>query len=871
MNKINWKSVLPHVIAVVLFLVISLAYNSALLNGNRLVSHDDTMYQGAAKEIQDHRQKEGEEALWTNNMFSGMPAYTISYAPSNNWLGKIFSSIITIIPLPASHFFWAMLCFYIMLCTFGFKPYASFIGAVAYGFCSYNIGIITAGHYAKMWAIAFFPLIIGGINLIFRKKYLWGTLVAGIAMNFEILVNHPQMTYYYFVFFLSLFMIYLFVEALVKREIKHAFIASALTVLAIGVGVLANSNKLLPTQEYTKYSTRGKSDLKQNAEVSDQTSGLDRSYIVAYSSGKDDVYSFLVPNYKGYNSGTRLVDDKTALEVIGKDRRKMEETEIALANSAGVIFSTYWGDTDLAAGGVYSSVIIFALFLLAFIFVKKPVKWIFIPAFLVTVMLSWGKNYMGFTNIFIDNFPMYNKFRAVNSIIVVAAFCVPLLASFLIARLINEPEFLEKNVTQKFKNKHLLVAGLGAILVTLLLMFATPTLFQSFLKAKATVDQAGNVISESTLITEMVKAQGGGEKDAYNIISTIEKARIAIFRADVLRSFLFLLVASVFIALYAFRKIKWPVMIGALAVLVLVDVWSYDARFLNKDTKSGDEKIFQPVTTVSKKFKPSVADQSILNDPSLHKRVLNISRGVSAFNDGTTSYYHQSIGGYSGAKLKKYQELIERGIYPDLNKVFSGDQSKMDSLMSTAGVLNMLNTKYFIYDPEAPPIPNRHANGAAWTVGNVRVVADADAEIGALKDLNTKTTVVMTKEFEGKANLQSIRPDSTASIKITSLSPRVLEYEFNSSKDQLAVFSEIYYPAGWKATIDGNPAEILRVNYVLRALSVPKGKHTISFVFEPESFRKGELYSMIANFILLLILAGAVIVEVRKQKQQPHP
>jgi len=866
MNKINWKALLPHFIAVALFLALALFYNSALLDGNRLVSHDDTMYRGAAKEIIDYRNAEGEEALWTNNMFSGMPAYTISHQQKNNFIGRIFYTFSKTIPIPASHMFLAMLCFYIMLCTFGFKPYAAIIGAISYGFCSYNLGIIVAGHYAKMWAIAVFPLIIAGINMVFKKQYLWGAVVTVVAMNIEVMVNHPQMTYYYFVFFLSLFLLYLFINAIIKKEIKHAIISSAIIMGALGLGVMGNSNKLLITQEYTQYSTRGKSDLTQTFSSADKTDGLDRSYIVGYSSGKDDIYSFLVPNYKGSNSGVQLISNKVAKEAMGKDAQLVGQTEGLVYQNYGEIIETYWGGTDLAGAGIYCSVLIFALFLLSFLFIKDPIKWIIIPAFLITLFLSWGKNYMGFSNFFIDNFPMYNKFRAVNSIIIVITFCIPLMASFMIARLANEPEYLEKKSLGKYKIKHALVGGLGAICLILLAMYAMPTAFQSFFKPAHMVDKLGQIMTEKEIISQALGTQKVDDATINSVINSIEAGRIAIFKADVLRSLIVMLLGTIAIALYAFKVYNWKIMLALVGAIILVDVWQYGQGILSKNTiGGGGEKIFQMPKSAEKKFSPTVADNMILQDISIHKRVLNLA--VSPFNDGTTSYFHQSLGGYSGAKLKKYQELVEKGIYPDINRVFGGKTDKIDSLLSTAGVLNMLNTKYFIFDPNSAPLPNRFANGAAWTVADVQFVENSDAELVGLKNINTKTQALVDDDFKADINTTNIRPDSTASITIKQLTPKYIEYEYNSTEDQLAVFSEIYYPAGWKATIDGSDAKIIKVNYVLRGLSVPKGKHKIEFSFEPSSYKKGELLSLISSIILLLLVAGAAFLSFKKYKK----
>jgi hypothetical protein len=825
-----------------------------LLEGKRLVSYDDSMFIGSSKAIADYDKENEDVPLWTNSVFSGMPTYLIGYGPKNNLIAKVFSAFATAVPIPANQMFWAMFGFYIMLLTFGFKPYASAVGAIAYGFCSYNIGIVTAGHYAKLWAIAFFPLIVAGINLLFKKKYLWGALLVGVATSVEILVNHPQMTYYYFVFFLSLYLIYLFVDALLKKEFKHALIASVLTVGMMLVGIASNANRLIPTNEYTAYSTRGKSDLKQGGD------GLKKDYIVGYSSGKDDIFSFLVPNYKGPKSGVQLVENPIAKETLGKDRNLVGQTEGLIYQNYGEIIEQYWGGTDVAGGGIYCSVIIFVLFLLGFIFVKHPIKWIIIPGFLATLLLSWGKNYMGFTSFFIDYFPMYNKFRAVNSIIIVITFCIPLLASFMLARLVNEPEFLEKPSLGKYKNKHILVGGLGLILIILLAMYAIPNAFQSFTKPAHLVDQVNKVMTEKEIITEALTTQKADDQTIYKVISDVEKGRISIFRADVLRSFIILLLGSVLLALYAFKFIKWPIMIGGIALIVLIDVWDYDSRYLN-------QKNFKEPKESKKEFAMTYADKIIVNDPALHKRVLNLS--VSPFNDATTSYYHQSLGGYHGAKIKRYQELIENHIYPEINRVFAGTSpAKIDSLLSTAQVLNMLDTKYFIFDPNSPPLTNPYANGAAWTISNVQFVENADVEISALKTINTKTTAVIDQKFKDKIKTETLKLDTTAKITMTLYTLGRAEYDYYSSQDQVAVFSEIYYPAGWKAYIDGTEADIVRANYVLRALFVPKGKHKIEFVFEPASFKKGETYSLIASSILVLLLLGGIGLEIKKRSKK---
>lgn len=869
MKPIDWKKLTPHLVAILIFLLISIIYNSPLLDGKRLVAGDDTQFRGASKDIVDFREKEGKDPLWTNNMFGGMPDYTISFQTKNNFISNIYRPVMSVFPVPVGYMFFAMLGFYVMLIAFGFKPYASAIGAIAYGLCSYNIGVVTAGHYAKYGAIAFFPFIVTGVHIVFQKKnYFWGAALVGLATTLELVTNHPQMTYYYFVFFLSAFLIYHFVKAIIAKEIKHALISAAIVGVMIVAGGAANANRLLPTSEYTAYSTRGGSELKKNVDQADQTGGLPRSYIVGYSSGTDDFMAFLVPNYKGPNSG-QLVENPVAKETMGKNRQLVSQVESVTYNNYQELVDQYWGGADSYIP-VYSGVLIFVLFLLGFVFVKHPIKWVIIPGFLITLMLSWGKNYMGFTNFFIDNFPLYNKFRAVNSIIIVVTFCIPLLASFLIARLVNEKEFLEEKSIGKYKKKHALVAGLGFVVVLLLAMYVSPRTFQSFTKPSHYNEIAKKDMTEIKLINEAVTTAMLGdvpiekvdeatkaeiEKTINTVISSMEEARIAIFKKDILRSLLILILGGVVLSLYAFKKVNWQILVGVLGLLILADVWDHDSRYLNSKNFVDKKKA---------NFVATNADNMILADKGPHHRVMNLS--VNTFNDATTSYFHKSLGGYSGAKMGRYQELITGYIRPELNQIYASQGRGLDSILPNLQVLNMLNTKYFIFDPNSAPLMNPFANGPVWIVNQIELVDDADGEIEGLSKFDLKKVAVVDKNFKDQIKTATTVRDSNASVILTNHTANSATYDFKSNTDQYLVFSEIYYPLGWNVYVDGTKAEYFRADYILRAMYMPKGTHKIEFMFEPATYKKAETYSLLGSIVVIGVIGLAGFMEYRRRK-----
>ncbi len=830
--KIDWKKAVPHLIAVGVFLVISVAMSLPAFEGKVLSAHDDLQYRGSAKEVQDYREQFGKEPLWTNSMFGGMPSYLITFKPEGNFIEKfIFPLLNEGLPRPANSIFVALLSFYIMLLTFKLNSWSSMLGALGFGLTTYHFIILGAGHFNKMVAISFIPLVVAGINLFFDKQYIPGAIITGLGMSFEMLGNHPQMTYYYFSFFISIYLIYRLVDAIIKKQVVHGLIASAGIALMLIIGGITTANRLLPVNEYTPYSTRGKSELVKHKENSDQTDGLDKSYIVGYSYGKGDIFSMWIPNFKGPKNGL-LYDNPIAKEAVKGNEREVLKS-----------FDQYWGGQDASGGALYSGAIIFFLFVLGIFIVQNPIKYIVLFSVIITLLLSWGKNFMGLTELFINHFPLYNKFRAVNSILVVMEFSVPLLAAMALYEFMNKKDYFQQTLKiagndSKVKNEYVFygIAGLTGGLA--LIGYLMPGLLQSYF-------QPGEVEE----ITNALKNQGAGDTDINRMLSIIETARMAIFKADAIRSAILIFLGAGLMWAYAKQKITTTTLAAGLIIITIGDLYTVNGRYLNEKNYRKPNELIRPTT----------ANNSILQDKDPNFRVANLS--VSTFNDGITSYFHKSIGGYHGAKMERYQELIEFGIMPDLNKIFQSKATTAEQIMEvfrSMQITNMLNTKYYIFSAEQPALPNPYAFGNAWTVSNIVWVNNADEELDALQQHNLRETAIIDKRFESILSGFSPQKDSTVSIKLTSYQPNNLIYEFNASSDQIVVFSEIFYDKGWNAYIDDVATDHFRVNYVLRGLKVPAGKHTIEFDFAPASYAKGVMISKISSGILLLILVGGI-------------
>ncbi|MDA3780414.1 MAG: hypothetical protein PF487_09395 [Bacteroidales bacterium] len=791
-----------HLIAIIAFILISYAYFSPLLEGKVIQQGDKTTFLGMSKEVRDFRDNTGEEALWTNSMFGGMPTYLISTKYPSNLIKKI-DGFLKFGARPASQLFLCLLGFYIALLIFKVDPWLSIIGAVAFAFSSYFFIIIAAGHNSKAIAIAYMAPIIAGVYLTYRKKILLGAAVTAIFLALQLLANHLQITYYTLIIIL-IFGIYELIYTIKEKSFNNFIKTSSVLLVAVLLAAASNFSRIYTTYEYGKHSIRGKSELTHNAD--NKTSGLDKDYATAWSYGIDETLTLLIPNFKGGASGGTVGTNSASYDFF----KQMQGARYA--KQVIKQLPLYWGSQPFTSGPVYVGAIIFFLFVLGIYIVDKKVKWWLLTATILSVLLAWGHNLNWLTNLFLDYFPGYNKFRTVSMTLVIAQFTIPLLGLLALKNVFSGNIDKDK-ILKAIKNSFYITGGIT-------LFFAIfPGLFFNF---SAESDQ-------------QYIAQG-----AQGFVDALREDRQSLLQADAVRSLIF--IALSFAVVYAFlsKKLTRNIAMLALFALIITDMWSVNKRYLNNDNFISKREAKTP-------FKPTQANKLILQDKDPNFRVLNLT--VSTFNDASTSYFHKSIGGYHGAKMKRYQEIINYHI------------SK-----NNMRVLNMLNTKYFIVpdksknrSPQVQKNPN--ALGNAWFVKDYSLVADADAEIEALYDFDPKTEAIVDKRFDKLLDSKSLQYDSTAGISLVDYKPNILIYKSSSETKQLAVFSEIYYPKGWKAYIDNKPAEYLRANYILRAMIIPEGNHEIEFKFKPKSYFVGNKVSLTASSILLLLLLGVIIYE----------
>lgn len=822
------KKYLPHLIALAAFLVLTFAYFAPLFSGKELKQTDINNWKGMSQEIIEFKEKTGEQTLWTNSMFGGMPAYQISVVYSANLLRYIDTIVTFGLPTPAKYVFLFMIGFYFLLITMKVDSRLSILGAIAFAFSSYFLIVIEAGHNSKAHAIGYMAPIIAGILITYQGRLLLGAAITGLALGLQLYANHLQITYYTMMMAVLL-VITLLYSAVKEKRISDFAKASGLLIVAAVLAFAANITNLLATQEYGKYSTRGPSDLTANKE--NQTSGLDRDYITDWSYGIGESLTLLVPDFKGGASEAISENHKDALNKVDPNFRQYVSG-----------FSSYFGDQPFVSGPTYAGAIIILLFVIGLFIVRGPVKWWLLSATVLSLLLSWGRNFMGFTNFFLDNLPGYDKFRAVAMILVIAEFTLPLLAVLAIDQLLRENEAF-KAYGKKVIIAISIVAGLT------LLIAVSPGTFTTFYTP-----------NEYDRVAEQLKGQQGGSQMLDQFFDAVTQARQEIVTSDAMRSFGFILIASILIYTYIRFRYNKQILVFGLILLVTMDLLSVDRRYLSSDD-------FVRVGKNSAPFAMTQADQMIKQDTSTY-RVLNLT--VSTFNDASTSYYHQSIGGYHGAKLKRYKELIDYRLTKEIAAITTAMQSRdtaMQQTMNSQPTLNMLNAKYVIYNPEAPPFMNSGALGNAWFVGDLQFVPNADAEIAALDKLDTRTSAVADEKYKSIAGTAN-PVDSASTIRLVSYRPNHLTYSTNTNSEQIAVFSEIYYDKGWNVYVDGKKADYFRVNYVLRAMRVPQGKHTIEWKFEPEVYAKGEKISFAGSLLLILMCAGTAFIEYRKSKQQ---
>ena len=829
------KKCLPDAIVIALFAVISFAYFLVPVSqGKILFRHDSQAGVGMGQELTEYEQRTGEVTRWTNSLFSGMPTYQISPAySSTDGLSAVMAAYHLWLPDYVWFLFAYLLGFYILLRAFNFRQSLAALGSILWAFSSYFLIIIAAGHLWKVMALAYLPPMIGGVVLAYRGKYLWSFIVTAVFTAFEVKANHVQMTYYYL--FIVLFMVIAYlVQAIREKRLQHFLKASGVLIAAGLIGVTINISNLYHTWEYQKESMRGKSELTKANSANQTSAGLDRDYITQWSYGVDETLTLLVPDAKG-GASVPLSQNATAM---AKANPEVQNMLPQLYEAVPQYFGTQPG----TSGPVYVGAFVLFLFVLGLFIVKTPLKWALLAATILSVLLSWGHNFMGFTNFFLDYVPMYAKFRTVASILVIAEFTIPLLAALALKRIVDEPTVLTKNM--KFVYASLaLTAGVA------LVMALMPSMMGPF-------------ISEQE--RQMLSGIQGMTPDVQNMmLSSIATMRAAMVSADAWRSIIVIIIGVAMLLLFKAQKIKAIYLIVGISALCLIDLWQVDKRYLN-------DEMFVPKSERDTPQEATATDIEILKDKSLSYRVLNFSSG--AFNENTTSYFHKSIGGYHPAKLRRYQEMIDKYIAPEMQAGMQAIVSKGGVMSEVDGrklfpVLNMLNAKYFVVPLQGnatTSIQNPYAQGNGWFVDKLTYVADANAEYAEVGKIDVSHEAVADKKFEAVLG-QTAANDSTASVVLTKYEPNSLTYTINSAKGGVVVFSEIYYP-GWTATIDGQPAELGRVNYILRALNVKAGKHEVVLDFHPSSISTTETIAYVALVALLLAICAALFVEWKKQK-----
>jgi len=801
----NFKNKVPYVIAIIIFVIASLLYFNPVLSGKKIKQSDITQFIGMSKEIKDFRETANEEPYWLGNAFSGMPAYQVSaYYPND--LVRYLDKCLRFLPRPADYLFLYFLGFFFLLTVLKVDWKLAVLGSLSFGFSTYLIIIFGAGHNAKAHAIGYMPFVLAGVLYVFQKRYLLGFVVTAIAMGLEVYTNHPQMTYYLGFCLLILGIVNL-IDAIKNKTIAVFGKQVVILLVAFIIGLGMNASRLFSMKEYADYSTRGKSELTINPDGSPKktSSGLDKEYITQYSYGIWETFNLMIPRFIGGGTVEKLGESSEFYKTLEKEAGRA----VARENSKQVL--TYWGTQPIVEAPAYIGSIIFFLFFLGIFLVRGRLKYWLVGATIFSIVLSWGKNFGFITNLFIDYVPLYNKFRAVTSIQVIAELCVPLLGILALR------DFFSAKISSEKKQKALKEAFITAGGISLFFLLFGSSLF----------------------------AFEGIRDEQYQqlpaLIDALISDRKSMLFNDSLRSFILILVSGLLLWFFLKDKIKQVLVILGLGVLILFDLISVDINYVNKED-------FTSKRNVDKPFTASKADLQILEDKS-HYRVANFAGDL--MQDGRTSYFHKSIGGYHAAKMKRYQELFDYQI------------AKEDMNIE---IFNMLNAKYFIVSPEEVQ-QNPEANGNAWFVNNLKIAKNANEEILALSNLKTKSEVVICEsELNNDFVLNTTKAiDSMATIQLSKYTINELTYESESKNNEFAVFSEIYYKDGWKSYVDGKEAPHIQVNYVLRGIEIPSGKHTITFKFEPKVIQQGKTMSLICYALLFLIPIGWFYFEKKKK------
>ncbi len=833
------KKYLLDILAVVLFAVIAFAYfMPADLEGRILYRHDSSAGRGAGQEALEYLQKTGERTRWTNSTFSGMPTYqTAPSYKSTDVLKQVVNAYHLWLPENVWYVFVYLLGFYILLRAFDFRQYLAMLGSVIWAFSSYFFIIIAAGHIWKVMALAYLPPMIAGMVLAYRGKFLWGFIVTAVFAAFEVYANHVQMTYYY-LFVIFLMVLAFLVDAIRQKQMARFAKATAVCAAAATLGICVNLSNLYHTWQYQKESMRGKSELVKANNANQTDSGLERDYITQWSYGIGETWTLLVPNTKG-GASIPLSQNEKAMQ-------KADNTYLFVYQQLG----QYWGEQPMTSGPVYVGAFVLMLFVLGLLIVKGPMKWALLAATILSIMLSWGKNFMGLTDFFIDYIPMYSKFRTVASILVIAEFTIPLLAMMALKEVVERVQ--EGKGVQGAEGKRLW----RSIGISFALTAGVCVLFAIM---------PGVFFSDYVSTQEMRALSQFPPEHLNPLLTNLRSMRETLFVSDCWRSFSIIAIGTLLLVLFLKKKLRADYMIFGVLALCLVDMWVVNKRYLNDD-------MFVEKSVREMPQQKTATDELILQDKSLDYRVLNLS--TNTFNENETSYYHKSIGGYHAAKLRRYQELIEAYISPEMQKLMPAIAEAQGDMTQVAGdsiwpVLNMLNMKYVIMPlqgGQTVPVMNPYAYGNAWFVDRIDYVDNANAELDGMAKLNLRHEAVADKRFKEQLG-EAVVQGNTSVVQLESYEPNELSYDVNSDKGGVLVFSEIYYP-GWTATVDGQPVELGRVNYVLRAMNVKAGKHAVTLSFKPASLNRTETIAYVSYTILLLAVAIGVVMMYRKKKQQ---
>jgi hypothetical protein len=824
-NMLVMKKKFIHILVpVLLCLITSAIYFSPALEGKVLQQSDIIHHKGMSKDLVDYRNETGEEALWTNGMFGGMPAYQIS----TYYFGSITQTIMNFvlkIPRPISYHFLMLSLFYLMFVLLGVNPWLSLAGAFAYGFTTFFFVVLESGHNSKAHTIAYIPLLIAGILLAYKNKRTLGFLLSTLGVSFMISANHVQMTYYAAILALIIAIVYL-VYALKEKLIPDFLKSSSVLLAAAALALVINIAPLWTTYEYSKYTIRGESEL--TSEDGNKTSGLDKSYILDYSYDVTEALTAFIPRLKGGSMRESLGEDSNAFKLLRASQGKQNALRIADN------LPLYWGSQPIAGGYMYYGAILCFLFVLGLFVLKGRDKWWIVAAVIISFALSLGKYFPSLSNLMIGYFPLYNKFRDVKNIVVIQQFAMAFMGVMTVWT-VYKREIDDKKFTKALLYSFVITGGLALIFALI------PSLAGNFTAA-----------SDARLVQSGWPAQ---------LLDALREDRKAVAQKDAFRTFVFVALAAAVLWAFWKKKLKAEYALVLWIVLIFADMWPANRRYLNNDNFVSKRQMANPYTL-------SAADKAIHQDKDLNYRVLNLT--VNPFTDASTSFFHKSIGGYHAAKLMRYQQLVERQIngeiqhlIAELNKGTVPENTA--ELFEKTPALKMLNTKYIIVNPNGAPVRNPAAASNAWFVNNFSLVENADAEMEAIAGLDPAETAIVDQRFSEFVKGKSF--EKQGEIKLIQYAPNHLKYAFNSISDQLTVFSEIHYPLGWNAYIDGKPADYFRANYVLRAMIIPEGKHTVEFKFEPKSYYLGTKISYAGSILFVLLVAGYVFVEFRKRKK----